>query len=67
MYGIGMEAVGRCRLDIWEKLRLRAVVGAMALRRRHAALWVFMPWAVPFLARWTRFVGVVSWTRRERR
>lgn len=43
MYGIGIEAVGPHRLGIWEKLRLRAVVGAMPLRRRHAAFWVFMP------------------------
>lgn len=48
MYGIGIEAVGPHRLGICEKLRLRAVVGAMPLRTRHAALWVFMPLCVPF-------------------
>lgn len=48
MYGIGIEDVGPIRLGIWEKLRLRAVVGAMPLMRRHAARWVFIPVIVPF-------------------
>lgn len=43
MYGIGIEDVGPIRLGTWEKLRLRAVVGAMPLRRRHAARCVFIP------------------------
>ena len=43
IYGMGIEAAGGdapARLGNWEKLRLRVV--AMPLRRRHAALWLFM-------------------------
>lgn len=48
MYGIGIEDVGPICLGTWEKLRLRAVVGAIPLRRRHAGRWVFIPATVPF-------------------